>query len=143
MQPDESELVQLFSGQITNWSALGREDINVEVWVPLSGADHRVGFEDQFLNNARISPLARLAPSPPAMLEAVAQTPGSIGFLPAAWDTGELRSIALEISLPVLALAAKEPIGPAHDLLVCLQSEAGQQILSQSYTPLNDINNGE
>ncbi|KAA3642323.1 MAG: hypothetical protein DWQ07_25150 [Chloroflexi bacterium] len=141
IQLDEHELAQLFSGQINNWSALGRPEMDVTVWVPLAGADQRVGFEDQLLANARVSPLARLAPSPQAMLEAVSGTPGSIGYLPTAWDTGELRSIDLELTIPVLALATDEPGGATHDLVVCLQSEAGQQILSKNYTALSAAEN--
>ena len=138
-QLDRKELDQLFSGQVRNWAVLGGMEMDVVVWLPPPGADQRIIFDTQFLSGSHTSPMARFAPNPQAMLEAVAETPGSIGYLPGAWDVAALTRIDLPLITPVLALSARDPTGPAYRLLVCLQSQAGQQILSQHYIPLAEL----
>jgi len=135
------QLTGLFSGQISNWSELGGDDLVVEVWVYPPENDVRALFVSAGMDGKPFSSQARLAPDPAAMLEIVSSHPAAIGFLPGAWLTSQVKSVrlprSLEVALrqPVLALSSSEPQGPAWALLLCLQSSQGQAVLADLYEP--------
>ena len=132
------ELQDLFAGRVTNWSQLGGNRQNVEIWIALEGDETRVTFDNIILEANLISPIARLAPNPEVMLESIADDPGAIGYLPQSWLTEAVKLIDLDIELPVLALAVEEPDSPVRELLVCLLGEMGQRSLGSRYFLIND-----
>ncbi len=85
-----------------------------------------------------------LAPDPAAMLEAVAGTPGAIGYLPRAWLDDSVASLPVPadmesaLTLPLLIAATGPPTGAAGDLVRCLQGPAGQGPLAAFYLPLEE-----
>ena len=95
------------------------------------------------MGEQRFSRLAHIAASPQAMLEAVNQTPGAIGFLPRSWISQGVAAIQLGPDLqkstrkPLLALTKKEPEAGLQALLACLQSGDGQSIFVEHYYPPN------
>lgn len=127
------QIQALFSGQVTDWSQLGGEDVPVKVWVPLAADEARQAFDSQVLAEAPVVPDARLAPDPAAMLEAVGKDPGAVGYLPDAWLSDQLQSIPLDIRLPVLVAARETPEGPAGELVACLQGPVGKLALLEFY----------
>lgn len=135
----QEELLALFEGRVLNWDQIGGTSMEAQVWAALEGSEPRQLFDRYVLSNRNLSPDAKLAPSPEAMLQAVAADPAAIGYLPRAAATSEVRTIDLGVSQPILALAAEEPKGTALTLLVCLQGESGQDLLqAASYTPWNE-----
>jgi hypothetical protein len=106
---------------------------DAQVWVPLEGDETRQAFELVLLPNGWVSPFAKLAPDPGAMLSAVVADRAAIGYLPNAWVTNEVRTFDLGIRLPVLVLADEEPQGPAFLLVSCLQGETGQALIMERY----------
>jgi hypothetical protein len=133
------DLQALLNGQINRWREIGGEDRAVEVWVYPEGSDIQQEVAEGLMDGEPITSLARLAPDPEAMLEAVAGEPGAIGFLPRAWLIPSVKSIHLEgseqdnLRQPVLALAAAEPEKTTRAFLVCLQSPVGQEILEKRF----------
>lgn len=128
-----AEIFSLFSGQTTDWRQLDGDDAPVGVWVPLSADETRQAFESQIMAGLPVVSDAGLAPDPTAMLEAVSADPYAIGYLPSAWETGDLQTIQLGIRLPVLVQADEAPTGPAADLVACMQGAIGQLALLSLY----------
>ena len=107
---------------------------DMQVWVALEGDETRQAFESAILPNGLLTPFAKLAPDPTAMLAAVAADPDAIGYLPNAWVTDDIITIELGLRLPVLALADEELQGPTLNLVSCLQSEIGLAVILESYS---------
>lgn len=130
---DQVEAV--FSGRIKDWSELGGGAGAIQVWAYYPADEARQAFDRAVLGPVLLTPDSLLAPHPQAMLQAIAGDPAAIGYLPATFANEEVSAILLDLNLPVLALAAAEPQGPALDLLLCLQSGAGHEIITALYTP--------
>jgi hypothetical protein len=124
------EVQQLFTGKIQNWAEIGGDDAPVQVWSPLPADETRTAFTHGVLENGMIATTAFLAPTPQIMADTIASTPNAIGFLARSWSRGPLTAILPGVSLPVLVVAESEPQGAARELVVCLQSDAGQELLS-------------
>jgi hypothetical protein len=125
------ELRALFSGQQKDWA----DGKPIQVWVlpeddPVSGI-----FEQAVMTNLPMTTEAMLAPDPNAMLAAVADNTGAIGYLPASTlnssgtvDPGKVNIVQLDANLnaklrqPVVAMTAGEPSGELRSLLVCLET---------------------
>lgn len=118
----------LFGGRIRNWSQIGGADAPVEIWAYAEGEDIQQALQAAFLDNAPLTPLARLVSSPEEMSAGVASHPAAIGFLPGGLLSGSVRPITLEGRtnplLPALALVREEPQGRLRALLACLQEKA-------------------
>lgn len=123
----------IFSGEIANWSALGGRDQAIQVYAFYPADETRQAFDRAVLARSALTLDALLVPHPPAMLQSVAEDPAAIGYLPAAFASEEVSGILLGLDLPVLALAAEEPQGPALDLLLCLQSGPGRELIDAIY----------
>jgi hypothetical protein len=130
------QIKNLFTGRVHSWAELGGNDLEVQVWAEAQGSETRTAFDAQIMSGSMLGPQVHLAPDPAAMLAAVSEGPGAVGYLPRAWVTEDMKVLDLGIDLPVLALANNEPQGPARDLLLCLQGESVQQLLAGRYTPI-------
>lgn len=137
-----ADIFALFSGQITDWGQLVQAtpsdqqddaETPVDVWVPLTADESRLAFESQIMAGLPVVSDAGLAPDPTAMLEAISADPYAIGYLPSAWEAGDLQTIQLGIRLPVLVQADAAPTGPTADLVACMQGAIGQLALLSLY----------
>lgn len=126
-----SELIQILSGQATNWEPWTDQSQSIEVVFPLPGDDLRTRFLDLMSPGIRLAPGARLAPNPAAVAEVVAQTPGSIGILPYSLLSESINALQIDgvhpdeeeygYSIDILALAPQEPEGSTRAWLIWLQ----------------------
>ncbi len=114
---------QVFSGQVTQWKDIGGADVPVQVWRYSQGEDVESIFEGLVMGGQPITSLARLAVSAQAMSDSVGAAPGSIGFLPRRWKTGNTSPVYTIPSLPVLAVAVSPVSSPVRALIACLQSK--------------------
>jgi hypothetical protein len=136
-----AELASLFSGQITSWKSLGGSSAEVNGWTFPPGNEIYKVFARVFLQGKGITSLSQIAPSPAAMLQAVAEDESAIGYLPRSWVNGSVRTIKVSdvaedaLMLPVLALSESEPTGVARNFLACLQSSKAQSTLPPGYRP--------
>ena len=97
-------------------------DMPIQVWTYAQGEDVQQVFEKDVMENQQVTSFARLAVSAQDMLNSVANDPDSIGFLPAAWVKGNVKSIyTVASSVPVLAITRSEPQGALKELIACLQ----------------------
>ena len=109
-----------------------------QVWVYDSNSDLQRIFAAQVLDGRQPTSQAMLAPSPLAMLEAVASSQNAIGFLPQSWLShahsqlvSSVRLVQLEAELsdrlrqPVLAMTDGEPAGASLTVLQCV-TEIGE-----------------
>lgn len=132
---DSGQLANIFSGRVDDWAELGRPPGAIQLWVGPDEDEALAAFEAQVLRGASVFGGAHLATDLGAILDAVAADPNAAGILPAALANDSVELNDTDIELPVLAIAATDPTGAAHDLLSCLQSELGQTWLSAHYEP--------
>jgi DNA-binding transcriptional LysR family regulator len=138
-----AEIASLFSGQISSWNSLGASSAEVKGWTFTPGSEIYKIFAGVFLHEKAITSQSQVAPSPTAMLQAVAEDESAIGYIPRSWINDSVRmlkvsDLALDtLQLPVLALSESEPTGVARNFLACLQSPKGQRSLPSGYQPWN------
>lgn len=132
-------LRSVFNGENERWDELGAGNQPVQVWVYPEGDEVSQVFQEEILSGKPFSSLARLAPDPPAMREAMSQDPAAIGFLPKAWLSQDVKPVSIDqdaqgsLRQPILALSEAEPQGAVREFLYCLQSGPGQKVLSEHY----------
>lgn len=119
------DLKLLYTGNIENWSQMGEDGGHISVWTFPQENSASTYFEQSVLSGAALTGYAYIAPGPEAMIEAVSEDPGAIGFLPASWMDERIRKADLtpdlNLRLPVLALAQEEPEGYLREIVACLQ----------------------
>ncbi|HVN56105.1 MAG TPA: hypothetical protein VMT46_17370 [Anaerolineaceae bacterium] len=116
-----ADLAAIYSGKMQEWP--GGASLPVQAWTYLPGDDLRIAFEGLVLNGETPVKAVYQAPDPAAMIQAVSQTPGAIGFIPSDWMSAKVHTVNLDrsLSVPVVGLASAEPQGAARRLLACLQ----------------------
>jgi len=130
-------LYALFNGSIKNWSQL--EEIqsgDIEYDLPLNlfsygeNNDLHKLLSKALMENNLVTKKAIYTPSFENMLQSIAQTPGSLGYLLKSQLNNHVNGLKitnpneLSISLeqPILAIANETPTGSLRQLLLCLQN---------------------
>ncbi|MBC8099724.1 MAG: substrate-binding domain-containing protein [Armatimonadetes bacterium] len=145
------QLRAVYQGRHPAWRALGGGDDPLVVFSQEDGSDTRAEFERLVMGQRRVTLGARLVTSSAAMLEAVAATPGGIGYVSlAALDT-RVRALTLDGIAPtqanvaqqlyplrstVFAVGLAEPAGAYRAFFGWVQSPAGQAVVAQHYAAL-------
>jgi hypothetical protein len=123
---------QIFSGGQSIW--MEDQTLPIQVWVlPVDDPFTQV-FNNTFMAGYPLTSEAHLAPDAEAMIEAISQNQGAIGFLPKTiFDSTksihneDLKIVSLaarlntELHLPIVAMTQSEPKGYLRQVLVCLQ----------------------
>jgi phosphate transport system substrate-binding protein len=96
----QSDLLKIFQGKIINWSQLGGPNIPIQILSRETGSAIRLSFDKQFLGSTNgtrsdTSLNALIVNSNPEMRSAVANIPGSIGYL----SVGALNSSVQELKI--------------------------------------------
>lgn len=141
-QLDRDLAADIFSGRSVTWEEFANTAEPVTVWVGPQGDEARKLFIQEILLGSPIFGSANLATSPEQMLAEIAADPNAIGVLPSAWADETVQQIGLDVVVPVLAVSAAEPSGPAREMLACLQSETGQNVIGEKYEPFAGSDNG-
>jgi ABC-type phosphate transport system substrate-binding protein len=134
-----SELRALFNGRIEHWTEFSIFEEQVSVWIYPQDSILSEVFKSAVLGDQRFSRLSNLAPSPGPMREEIDADPGAIGFIPQAWLSKDISTADIDPDLqtslrrPVLALLNSEPGAGTGELLACLQTGDGQEILKEIY----------
>jgi hypothetical protein len=116
-----TEVRELFTGQIRNWSQLGGPDASVRVWIYALGEDIQQIFEAAVMQGGAVTSLERLAASPDEMYKAIANDVNAVGILPSRRMAENVQDVYVAASVPVLAITSSEPQGALAHLLTCLQ----------------------
>ncbi|MBI4732462.1 MAG: hypothetical protein HY781_10150 [Chloroflexi bacterium] len=115
------EVLGLFTGSIQNWQEVNGDDAKVQVWVFAAGEDVQQIFEQTALGGAPVTSLARLAPDPEEMAQAIAGDVNTVGILTRHWKMGNVSDVYTVDTVPVLALTLSEPNAAIMGILPCLQ----------------------
>lgn len=136
------DLVALYQGQLTTWDSLFKNEgqaasyaAPLEVWSYPQDDDLQHIFNQEAGLALPQGDLARsvvfTAPDPPALIQAVGQAPGAVGFTLKSYLLGShpaVRSIPLAsgdpgvLRVPVTASLRSEPQGLLRQLVLCGQS---------------------
>jgi len=134
------QLRDLFSGRAAEWRAVGGTAAQGMVQ-PVSreqGSGARAAFETLVMEEYRVSPLAVLALSPPAVVEYVAAHPASIGYVSMDFVTPEVKVLKIEGELPTRESAGRASYPLTRDLWLVTEdppSEAVQSFFDFSLGP--------
>jgi ABC-type phosphate transport system substrate-binding protein len=125
-------LEDIFLGRVSDWEILEGREGSIQPVIPLVGDELRTKFGSVVLNEVRFSTAARLAPSPPAMIEIVGGDSGAIGFIPLVAYQSEVSIVRVDGQLPseddypmimqVVAMAPTEPSGAIREWLGWMQA---------------------
>jgi hypothetical protein len=132
-QLSQEEIQRIFSGQVSNWGE--GQKLPIQVWVLPEDDPYNLIFNTAFLSNHNLTSEAHLAPDADAMIEAISQNPGGVGYLPESIltsnDTSQIENLKIipittslksELRQPVVVITQTEPKGWTRQLLVCLQN---------------------
>jgi len=142
-----AEAQAVFNGRITNWSSLGGPDQPIALLSRERGSGARTLFEQRIMAEQRLSINALLLSGNPALLAAVAATPGAVGYTMLGSVDG-VKALAIDgvapttastadesypLAAPLYFVAPAEPQGELRVFLSWLQSDAGQAVIAERY----------
>jgi phosphate transport system substrate-binding protein len=155
------QLMQVYTGQITNWKNLGGADEKILVFSRETSSGTYVFFQEHVLQKRDYTPSARLMPATSAIIEAVASDSASIGYVglgyaeraknrvkvllvkkdanaPAiAPSEKTVQSGEYSISRPLHCYINGEPKGDTKAFLdFCLSPEGQAIVREQAFVPL-------
>ena len=144
-------LRDIFAGRINDWSEFGEDELEIEPLTTSAGSDTFLEFQRMVTGVTAITGNSRLMPSFSAMLSEVARSAGAIGFLPLSRVDDIVKVLAISGIQPnaatmrdkvyplrstIYIIGLQEPPAAYHNLIGWIQSEAGQAIVSESFTAL-------
>jgi hypothetical protein len=101
------------------------------LWVfPLINYEQEI-FSRIILDNGQSTLTTNIAPDAKAMEEVLRLNPAAIGFLPAHWVNGSLKSIEItdlnveQLKYPILASITSLPVQSYEKFLTCIQKTIG------------------
>lgn len=128
-------LREIFAGSIRTWDAIGGDQEPIQTWSYSTNALSHLFL----LNDAKygINPSFSqwIAPDPRTMLEAVREDVYAIGYVPSAWLDESVNALAIDITLPIVALTSGEAQESTSILISCLQDDLIQGLIAQKYPP--------
>jgi hypothetical protein len=127
----KKDIQAIFSGQVRSWSQFTQDERQsqkeITLWDYPTGVNSQTIFQSIFLEKHSRNPYAWLAPNPELLRQAVANDPGSIGYLPARWLNNSIRALKIndldsnDLRQPILAIAHVNPGQPEKTWLICLE----------------------
>jgi phosphate transport system substrate-binding protein len=145
------QLRDIFQGWTTNWAAVGGEDAPITVISREDGSGTRAEFESLIMGNRQTTSSAQVAPSSSAVVQSVARTPGSIGYVSMSYVNASVRTLSVDGVLPthdtvarsiyplrsiVYIVGQAEPQGDMRAFIAWMQSVDGQTVISRTHAAL-------
>lgn len=146
-------LREIYQGRIGNWRDLGGQDNDLVIFSREEGSDTRAEFDRQVMGVRKTTLAARLIVNSSGMVEAVASTPGGVGYISLAYINPSVRALAIQGVIPdqaavfdnryplrstVFVVGLAEPTAGSRAFFGWLQSPAGQQVVARRYSPLGN-----
>jgi hypothetical protein len=137
---DSEALGSIFAGRVQNWGELGGREGFIQPVVPLEQDELRELLAQTYLDRSSFYPGSRIAPTPQAMLEIVAENPAAIGFVPLHVLDSRVKALSVQgirasersildgtypLIFPILATAPAEPNGTLRTWLEWIQIGSG------------------
>ncbi|MFV0560527.1 MAG: phosphate ABC transporter substrate-binding protein PstS family protein [Enterococcus sp.] len=151
----QQELIDIFTGKITNWKDLGGKDETIQIINRASGSGTRATFEKWGLNDA--TPVkSQEQDSSGTVRQIVSQTPGAISYLAFSYLNDDVEALSLDDVEPTEKnltdnswkiwsyehmYTKGEPSKEVKKFLDYMTSEAVQQgpVKKLGYTPITDM----
>ncbi len=146
-----NDLRAVFSGRYRDWNAFGVESIAINPLSYQAGSDVYKGFQRMVMGMTKVTGNAVLMPSFDAMLQRVSELDGAIGYLPLSRIDDRVTVLAIDGVRPTVSSMAdrryplratiyvigrEAPPAKIFHFFGWVQSEAGQAVVSESYTAL-------
>ncbi|WP_026708835.1 PstS family phosphate ABC transporter substrate-binding protein [Flavobacterium frigidarium] len=152
------QLEKIFTGQITNWKEVGGEDGKIVAYSRESSSGTYEFFKDEVLDKKNYASNILSLPATGAIVQAVGQTKGAIGYIGLAYETKEVKQLAVSydegktfiepsvasakdktypISRPLFYMFDKTNAAKVKTVVDFALSDEGQKIVSEiGYVPL-------
>lgn len=145
-----AELSDIFTGKITNWSALGGPNLPIQALIVKKGSATRKVFRKVVLGDADYQGTTVITPDG-KIVGTVARTPGAIGQISFAFLKGVRGVHALDIdgqqasvenpnypvTRPLYLTTKGEPSGAAEAFIKWTLSAEGQSVVKQRFVGIN------
>ena len=141
-----AEVKQIFSGDLSDWKALGGPDKRITVVTREEGSGTRGAFQELVMGKTRIFRGAITEDSNGTVREIVAHDPAAIGFISLGLVNGQVRALALDgaaanddnirngsyrLVRPFLFVSRGEPTGLAKRFVDFVLSDEGQTLVKE------------
>jgi phosphate transport system substrate-binding protein len=141
-----SQIKAIYTGKITNWSAVGGPNKQIVVISRDSSSGTFETFNNLVLNKERVKPDALLQASNKAVATVVTTTPGAIGYVGLGYLSSEIKDIKVNgekvtkqgvvdgsypISRPLFMYTNGKPSGTAKKFLDFITGDQGQRIAEE------------
>lgn len=149
-----SQVRAIYRGRITRWDEVGGADVEIVVFSREDGSGTRAEFDRMVMGATRTTANARVASSSAHMVERVARSPGSIGYVSISYLDDSVRALAVNGIRPtqehvvenqyplrstIFVAGVVEPEGDYRAFIGWVQSPAGQAVVAQRYAPLPGV----
>ncbi len=148
-----AQIKDIYQGKITNWKELGGDDMKIVLIGRDSASGTREFFTEFVLKKEDAASTMQEYSSNGAVKQAVAQTPGAIGYVSLEFVDNSVKAFTLSgiaptvenvingsysINRPLLMVTNGEPTGLAKKFLDFILSDEGQKIISENgFVPVN------
>jgi phosphate transport system substrate-binding protein len=141
-----ADVKQIFSGDLTDWKALGGPDKQITVVTREEGSGTRGAFQELVMGKTRIFRGAITEDSNGTVREIVAHDPAAIGFISLGLVNSQVRALALDgaeanddnirngsyrLVRPFLFVSRGEPTGLAKQFVDFVLSDEGQTLVKE------------
>ncbi|MBC5838416.1 PstS family phosphate ABC transporter substrate-binding protein [Flavobacterium muglaense] len=152
------QLEKIFTGQITNWKEVGGEDAKIVAYSRESSSGTYEFFKDEVMGKKNYASNILSLPATGAIVQAVGQTKGAIGYIGLAYETKEVKQLSVSydqgktfiepsvasakdksypISRPLFYMFDKTNAAKVKTIVDFALSPEGQKIVSEvGYVPL-------
>jgi len=157
-QLTREQLEKIFTGQITNWKDVGGANEKIIVYSRESSSGTYEFFKEHVMNKKNYASSVLNMPATGAIVQSVSQTVGAIGYIGLAYETKEIKQLAISydegktfvapsieaakdktypISRPLYYIYDKTNAGKVKSFVDYVLSAEGQKIVAEiGYVPL-------
>jgi len=94
-QLTKEQISDIFTGKIKNWKEVGGNDMKIIVYSRESSSGTFEFFKEHVMDNKNYDAAVLSMPATGAIVQSVSQTNGAIGYIGFAYDTKEVKNIAV------------------------------------------------
>ena len=94
-QLTREQIEAIYTGKITNWKAVGGDDIAIVVYSRESSSGTFEFFKEHLLKNKNYTSKALMMPATGAIIQSVSQTKGAIGYVGLAYVEKDIKPIKI------------------------------------------------
>jgi phosphate transport system substrate-binding protein len=148
----KQQVIDIFSGKVTNWSQIGGDDKRIDVVAREEGSGTRTAFQDLVMGKTQIVNTAILQSSNGAIKTTLAADPNAIGFLSLGYIDKSVKPLSIDgvtateanalngtypIVRPLYFLTKQPAIGLVKTFIdYCTGPEGQKVVVVDGYIPL-------